>query len=82
MDNNGKVAAAFLLGIIIGGAAGILFAPKSGKETREHVHRYMKNTEEKLCRKKDEFMKKADDLKKRFGKALHSDETDSEAEKS
>ncbi len=50
MNDNGKTAVAFLLGVIAGGILGVMFAPKSGKETRESLHRYIKNAEEKLAR--------------------------------
>ena len=33
--------AAFLLGGLIGGALGVLFAPKSGKESREKMREFM-----------------------------------------
>ncbi|MFH1368566.1 MAG: YtxH domain-containing protein [Elusimicrobiota bacterium] len=36
-NNSGEVILAFLLGGIIGAAAGILYAPKTGKETREKL---------------------------------------------
>jgi len=46
----------FLKGILIGGLigiiAGILYAPKSGKETREGIARI---TDDLICRAKDEF---------------------------
>ena len=51
MDNNGKTAVAFLLGVITGGVLGVMFAPKSGKETRADVQRYIKTAEAKLHRK-------------------------------
>ena len=51
MDNNGKTAVAFLLGVITGGVLGIMFAPKSGKETRADVQRYIKSAEAKLRRR-------------------------------
>jgi len=39
MENNKtqKVAAAFLFGAVIGGLIALLYAPKSGKETREDI---------------------------------------------
>ena len=68
MDNGGKAATAFLLGVIAGGVAGILFAPKTGRETREEVSRYMKDAEGKLSgslsKTKDELIKAKDGLKK------------------
>lgn len=36
-NNSGEVILAFILGGIIGAAAGILYAPKAGKETREQL---------------------------------------------
>ena len=35
--NAGSVAAALFIGLIMGGILGILFAPKSGKETRKEL---------------------------------------------
>ncbi|HBU70101.1 MAG TPA: hypothetical protein DEE98_06920 [Elusimicrobia bacterium] len=37
-SNSGDVLLAFLLGGIVGAAIGILYAPRSGKETRERLH--------------------------------------------
>lgn len=41
-----KIAAAFLFGAVIGGVIALLYAPKSGKETRkdisDEVNNYMK----------------------------------------
>ncbi|MDR0485242.1 MAG: YtxH domain-containing protein [Elusimicrobiota bacterium] len=37
MDNKDNSLLVFLLGAIIGAAAGILYAPKSGKETRQEL---------------------------------------------
>lgn len=36
-NNSGEVILAFLLGAVVGAAAGILYAPKSGKETRDKL---------------------------------------------
>jgi gas vesicle protein len=36
-SNTGGVAAALFVGLIMGGILGILFAPKSGKETRKEL---------------------------------------------
>lgn len=37
-----------ILGAIIGGVAGLLFAPKVGKETRENVKKVLKDSEIKI----------------------------------
>jgi len=45
--SSGETILAFLLGGIIGGCLGILFAPKSGKETREKLRVLLEDLEEK-----------------------------------
>lgn len=46
-----KIAAAFLLGAVIGGVIALLYAPKSGKETREDlsndIGKYLRKAKEK-----------------------------------
>ncbi|MBI5629396.1 MAG: YtxH domain-containing protein [Elusimicrobia bacterium] len=44
----------FVLGTIAGAAAGVLFAPKAGKETRQELGEWIKNKREKSS----EFMSK------------------------
>lgn len=41
--------AGMLVGVITGAAAGILLAPKSGKETREDIARYTKEMKDKIA---------------------------------
>jgi gas vesicle protein len=55
MDNSGKTTVAFLLGAVAGGILGIIFAPKSGKETRSDLQRYMKEAESSFQKKKNEI---------------------------
>ncbi len=43
-----KVGAGILFGVIIGVAAGILIAPKSGKESRQELERSTKKVAEKF----------------------------------
>ena len=59
MDNSGKSTVAFLLGLAAGGILGILFAPKSGKETRADLQRYLKEAEANLQKKKTEIKEAA-----------------------
>ncbi|MDQ3094189.1 MAG: YtxH domain-containing protein [bacterium] len=54
-DNKGKVAVGAFLGVVSGLVAGLLFAPKSGKETREDI----KTAAGKVV---DKVQKEADDL--------------------
>lgn len=68
MDNqNAKCSArtvlfAFLGGAIAGGIAGILFAPKSGEETRRELKGYARKTEEELIEKAKEARAALDDV--------------------
>ena len=59
MDNSGKSTVAFLLGVVAGGVLGVLFAPKSGKETRADLQKYIKDAEENLEKKKEEIQEAA-----------------------
>jgi gas vesicle protein len=52
-----------LVGGLIGAALGILFAPKSGKETREDI---AKKTEEFVTRAKDEYDRNLEKSKKAY----------------
>ncbi len=49
--NSGEVLLAFILGAIVGAAAGILYAPRSGKETRRKLQEFGEDVYGKL----DEF---------------------------
>jgi len=53
-EKNGDVLKGLFLGGLIGIALGILFAPKSGKETRDDI---LLKTDEMLARVKEEYEK-------------------------
>jgi gas vesicle protein len=53
-EKNGDFFKGLLIGGLIGAIAGILYAPKSGKETREDIAR---TTDDLLYRAKDEYEK-------------------------
>ena len=61
----------FLKGLLVGGAAGlilgILYAPKSGKETREQLGR---KTEELLTKAKEDYEKALEKSKKTYESAV------------
>lgn len=58
----GEILTAFLLGGIIGAAIGILFAPASGKVTRERLNDWL---EEKTDDAKEAIQKLEEELKKK-----------------
>jgi gas vesicle protein len=49
-ENNGELLAGFIIGGLIGFGLGILFAPKSGKETREEIVSKAKEGYEKAAK--------------------------------
>ena len=67
-NRTGEVIGAFLVGGLIGAALGILFAPASGKETREKVCDWMEETKEKakakLAKLEEEIKHRKDQLLK------------------
>jgi gas vesicle protein len=58
-NNSGEVILAFILGGIIGAVAGILYAPRSGKETREKLVGMGEDLAEKFEGVTDEVKNKA-----------------------
>jgi len=61
---NSKVSY-FLVGLGIGSLLGILFAPKSGEETREYLSQKAKEGSEYAQKKARELMERAGDLVER-----------------
>jgi gas vesicle protein len=65
-ENSGFSTGAFLLGVltgaVVGGAAALLLAPKSGRETRDMIRSKAEETQQML---QDNF----NDVKERVGKA-------------
>jgi gas vesicle protein len=55
-ENNGDLLASFIIGELIGITLGILFAPKSGRETREDIKR---KADELVIKAKEEYEKAA-----------------------
>lgn len=58
-------AAFFLVGLCIGSLIGILFAPKSGEETREYLTHKAKEGSEYAQKKAREMKERAEDLVER-----------------
>jgi gas vesicle protein len=61
-DNVGSKVSFFLVGLGIGALIGILFAPKSGEETREYLSSKADEGKEYAQRKARELRERAEDL--------------------
>ena len=64
-DNAGSKISFFLVGLGIGALVGILFAPKSGEETREYLTQKADEGREYAQRKARELRERAEDLVER-----------------
>jgi gas vesicle protein len=64
-DNAGSKISFFLVGLGIGALVGILFAPKSGEETREYLSLRADEGREYAQRKARELRERAEDLVER-----------------
>jgi gas vesicle protein len=70
-NNVGSKISYFLVGLGIGALVGILFAPKSGEETRQYLSQKAEEGKEYAQRKARELRDRADDLMER-GKQVAS----------
>jgi gas vesicle protein len=61
-DNVGSKVSFFLVGLGIGALIGILFAPKSGEETREYLSTKAEEGKEFAQKKARELRERAEDL--------------------
>lgn len=61
-DNVGSKISFFLVGLGIGALVGILFAPRSGEETREYLAQKADEGREYAQRKARELRERADDI--------------------
>ncbi|MAX78985.1 MAG: hypothetical protein CL843_02280 [Crocinitomicaceae bacterium] len=64
MNTTGKVILAGTIGAIAGATAGILLAPKSGKETRDDIAEKMNELNDQIHELKNRGQKVAEDIKK------------------
>jgi len=71
-DNAGNKVSYFLVGMGIGALLGILFAPKSGEETRDYLVRRADEGKDFAQRKARELRERADDLVDRGRDAIES----------
>lgn len=75
-DNAGSKVTYFLVGLGVGALVGILFAPKSGEETREFLSKKADEGRDYAQRKARELRERADDLIER-GKEVAARQKDS-----
>ncbi|HKT46178.1 MAG TPA: YtxH domain-containing protein [Candidatus Acidoferrales bacterium] len=75
-DNVGSKITYFLVGMGVGALVGVLFAPKSGEETREYLSKKADEGKEFAQRKARELRERADELIER-GKDVASRRKDS-----
>jgi gas vesicle protein len=68
-DNVGSKLSFFMVGLGIGALVGILFAPKSGEETREYLSQRADEGREYAQRKARELRERAEDLVERSKQA-------------
>jgi gas vesicle protein len=61
-DNTGSKVSYFLVGLGIGALVGILFAPKTGEETREYLTQRAEEGKEYAQKKARELRERAEDL--------------------
>jgi gas vesicle protein len=64
-DNVGSKVSYFIVGLGVGALLGILFAPKSGEETREYLKDKAEEGKEYAQRKARELRERAEDLLER-----------------
>ncbi len=75
-DNIGSKVSYFLVGLGIGAVVGILFAPKSGEETREFLTKKADEGRDYAQKKARELRERAEDLLER-GKEVAARQKDS-----
>ena len=75
-DNVGSKVTYFLVGLGVGALVGVLFAPKSGEETRDFLSKKADEGRDYAQRKARELRERADDLIER-GKEAAAREKDS-----
>src|SRR5579872_4946452 len=64
-DNVGSKITYFLVGLGVGALVGVLFAPKSGEETREYLSKKADEGREYAQRKARELRERAEDIVER-----------------
>ena len=69
-DESGGKFTYFLAGLGVGSLIGILFAPRSGEETRNLIHTRVDEGRDYLTKRSNELREQADELMERGRKAV------------
>jgi gas vesicle protein len=64
MKSTGSFVTGLLAGVALGGVIALLFAPKSGKETREHLKQKLEDLEKEFETLKSKAAQKSDSVRK------------------
>ncbi len=78
-SENGKIFGSLLLGTIVGAVVGILFAPKSGKETRDELMAEAEKLRGELEKYANDFSDKAKQARADLEERLRKTEKDIES---
>jgi gas vesicle protein len=70
MKNTGSFITGLLAGVVIGGAIALLYAPKSGKETREQIRQKLDDLEKEFETLKSQASKKSESIRKNIAERL------------
>jgi gas vesicle protein len=70
MKNTGSFLTGLLAGAVIGGALALLYAPKSGKETREQIRQKLTDLEKEFETLKGQASRKSDNIRKNIADRL------------
>ncbi|HNW57589.1 MAG TPA: YtxH domain-containing protein [Bacteroidales bacterium] len=70
MKSTGSFITGLLAGAVIGGAIALLYAPKSGKDTREQIKHKLDDLEKEFETLKDNASQKSDHIRKNMADRL------------
>lgn len=72
MSDNSKIIVALLAGVAVGAALGLLFAPESGKETRDRLGKALKDLGDTIKDLSDEGLDNLSDAVEQVGDNVKS----------